>query len=403
MNFRSPSARTAIFYATFYSTPAVSNPFLAIWLSDKGLSSTQIGFVNALPVFLMILLNVAVGRVADHAKDWRSVIVAGAVIAAITPLLLFAANDYLALLIAWALVTIPHQAIGPVIDSAALRMTRRIGVEFGGVRVWGTYGFIAVTLLAGLALDYLGPSVFVPLIVTVSFIRAAAALQLPLFRAQPGDEDKAPAARTGHPLMADTARHLFRPWFLLPLIGTALLHGSHMMQMGFGALVWQKAGLPGAVIGVLWAVAPVAEILAMLFFARIARRFPARHLILLSCLLGVVRWAGFAMEPPVWGLILLQGLHVATFGIAYMGTLNFIGNWTSEKMAAEAQSFSVMLRQVAGVVGLIGFGWLYGIIGVSTFYAAAFMALAGAVLTLVSLMMMHPRNERTESAAASVD
>ena len=82
MNFRSPSARTAIFYATFYSTPAVSNPFLAIWLSDKGLSSTQIGFVNALPVFLMILLNVAVGRVADHAKDWRSVIVAGAVIAA---------------------------------------------------------------------------------------------------------------------------------------------------------------------------------------------------------------------------------------------------------------------------------------------------------------------------------
>ena len=42
-----------------------------IWFTEKGLNAGQIGIVNALPVFVMLILNMIVGRIADRARDWR--------------------------------------------------------------------------------------------------------------------------------------------------------------------------------------------------------------------------------------------------------------------------------------------------------------------------------------------
>ncbi|MHB1109451.1 MAG: MFS transporter [Devosia sp.] len=392
----SPAARTSIFYFALYMTGAVSNPYLAIWLTGKGIAPEQIGIVNALPFFLMILFNQFVGRVADRASDWRSTIIVGSVLAAIGPILLFFVHDYLGILIVWALIVVPFQAIAPVVDAASMRLARRIGADFALIRVWGTIGFVAMTIAAGLFLDWYGAMAFLPLIVASNLLRMVTAFQLPLFRAPVAVSLGVAKARRQGPLVATRLRQVWRPWFLLPLIGVALLHGSHMMQMGFGALIWQQQGIPAWIIGPLWAVAPAGEIVVMLFFARLARRFSARHLILFACLAAIVRWAGFAMGPPIWALAVLQLLNMATFGLSYLGIVNFIANWTSEDIAAEAQSFFTVIRQVVTVLALTGFGFLTAQWGAGAFYGAAAMGAAGAVLTFVSLLLMHPRHERRQ-------
>lgn len=390
-----PTGRTALFYSTFYMSNAVANPFLPIWLKDLGIGPEQIGVINAVPIFLMIVLNLVVGRLADRAKDWRSVIVVGSCMAAVAPLLLFFARDYWLILVLWALVIIPFQGIGPVVDAATYRLARRTGANFGAMRVWGTLGFIAVTLVAGFLMDWRGPAAFLPLLAAVSLMRALASFQLPLLRGE-DERGKASAAEPAavNPLVATRLAHVWRPWFFLPLMGAALLHGSHMMQMGFGALIWQQAGMAGWVIGLLWAVAPLGEVLVMWFFEQITRRVGARHLILIACVGGAVRWAGFGLEPDPWVLAGLQLLHMVSFACAYVGIVNFIGNWTSENIAAQAQSFFSMLRQVVTVVALAGFGVLVARIGAGAYHIAAAMAAAGAVMVVVSLVMRSPRAER---------
>jgi len=393
-----PGTRTSIYYATMFASSAVSNPFLPIWLNERGLDTAAIGVINALPIFIMILINLGVGRLADRASDWRHVIVVGSILAAVPPIFLLFMDGYAAIIILWTMLVVPFQAVAPVVDAAAYRMARRTNLDFGAIRVWGTIGFVIATLLAGITLDQFGPNAFVPLLLAVSVIRALAACGLPLFR---GDEANLrpvhPIDAPISPLIAVRLGHMWRPWFVMTLIGAALLHGSHMMQAGFGALLWAEQGVPGWVIGLLWAAAPTAEILAMVYFERITKRYHARDLILLGCVCGTIRWAGLALEPSIGVLIVLQCLHVATVGLTFLGITHFIANWTSEDIAAEAQSFFVMLRQVVTVVALLGFGVLVGVIGSQAYYVAAAMSALGAGLVLASMVTMSPAKQLSAS------
>jgi PPP family 3-phenylpropionic acid transporter len=394
-----PIARTSQFYFFLLTTMAVSNPFLSIWLADKGLTPEQIGIVNAMPFFVVIILNQLIGRIADKASDWRMTIVVGACTAAVPPFLLFFVHDFWGILIVWTLIILPFVATGPVIDAAAIRMSRRLGADFARVRAWGSIGLVLVTLLAGFLLDVWGLAAFLPLLAIVGVLRALVSLRLPLFRAPAPEVKQVAIRRRRSPLVATRFREILRPWFLLPMVGVALLHSSHMLQTGFGSLLWQQQGVPDWAIGILWAISPGGEIVIMLLFTRFARKFAARHVILVASIFTIVRWIGFGLEPPLWGMFLLQALNMMSFGLSYLGVVNFIANWTSENIAAEAQGFFQAVRQVGTVVALVAFGWLVAQFGAAAYYGAAAMGVVGAVLTIVSLMLMPLRHELRQRQA----
>jgi len=399
----SPAGRTALFYFTLYSIPAVANPYLAIWLAEQGLTTPEIGTINAAPIFIMILLNLVVGRIADRASDWRQVIVWGAFLACLAPVVLFFVDGFWGILIVWSMVVVPFQAIAPVTDAAAIRMLRRQGGEFGLVRVWGTVGFLVITLSAGYFLDRFGPAAFVPIILAVSVWRALISLLLPYFRAdaaeKPHGVEPHYEAEPVSPLVATRLKEIWRPWFMLTLLGAAFMHGSHMLQMGLGALLWKEQGISPQTIALLWAIAPTGEIVIMLYFGRMAKRFSARHLILAAGIFSVLRWVGFALEPGVWGYAALQVLHLGSFGLAYMGIVNFIANWTSEDIAAQAQSAFIVIRQVGMVITLAGFGALAATMGNDAYLIAAGLGAIGSGLVMWSLVLMSPKQERAEDTA----
>ncbi len=389
---RTPAARTSLYYFVLLMVMAVANPYLGIWLAGKGLTPEQIGIVNAAPYFVVIVLNQIVGRLADRAKDWKTTIVIGSCAGAVGPLCLFFVNDFPGILVAWSMVILPFLAIGPVVDAASIRLARRVGADFSIIRMWGSLGFVVTTLLAGVALEWWGVDAFLPAIAAAAILRALVSLQLPLFRGPNADPAEQPVG--DGPRVAHRARDVWKPWLLLPVLGVALIHASHAMQAAFGAIVWQQAGIDPVWFGALWAVATAGEIAVMLVFARIAKRFSARHLILFAAAMTVIRWACFALNPPLWAMFLLQLMNLATFGLSYLGVINFIANWTGERIAAEAVAIFQMLRQVATVTSLIAFGYLTAQFGVGAYLGAAALGAIAAVLTFVSLSIMPAVRER---------
>jgi PPP family 3-phenylpropionic acid transporter len=383
----SPTLRTSFYYFVNFTSSGATVAYGGIWLASKGISSEQIGVINALPVFIMLGLNLVVGRLADRANDWRQVIIAGALVGSVVPFLLFFADGFWAILAIWTCSTLPIAAIGPVVDAAALRMAKRHGAEFGTIRAWGTVGYMVFNAVTGVLAAWLGSVVFVPLFAILSLLRGIVSLALPKFRAP---THQTSVATIGQPAEARKIREVLKPWFLLPLVGFAIIFATHLILNAFAALLWKEQGISESLIGPLIALGALAEATTMFLWQRVGARFSPRAIIMFGALASVVRWTAMAMSPPVYVLVILQLMQSLTYAMGFLASVHFIAKWTSEDIAAEVQSFFVVLQQVASVIALIGFGWLISVLGAHAYFVAAGFALLGAGLVWVSLRLKQP-------------
>lgn len=375
--------RASVFHFTVFLPVSVSAVYFAIWLSGRGISPEQIGIINAVPVLVLLLINLFIGRLADKAGDWRTMILIMALLAGSVPIGLFFVDEFWGILLVWTLVAVSSGSIPPVVDAATVRMTTRNGSDFGTVRAWGTVGYVAGTALTGMAIVWWGEMAFVPLFVGLSLFRAVIALQLPRFRAPPTQELVATAIPR-----AGALGQVMKPWFVLPVIAYALVNATHAVLSTLAALVWHNEGISEGTIGQLIAVGAGAEAVMMFVWRRVGARVTARHMILAAALATIVRWTVMGLNPPIGVLFGLQTLHAVTYALGYFGLVHFIANWTSEEIAAEAQGFAFVLQQAMSVVTLMAFGWLIAQWGVASFFAAAGLGVAALACVLVSLRMM---------------
>ena len=378
-----PEVRLIIFYVTLYGSGGVANTYGGIWFKEIGLSSGEIGVINATPIFVVLLLNLLVGRLADRASDWRLAIVFGTTCAALLPFGLFFVSGFWGILLFWSLPFIAQALVNPVADAATMRFTRRRGTDFGVIRAWGTSGYLSAILLTGFMVNLFGGLVFLPLFVAMSLLRGAVAQLLPNLRS----EGEAVAAPTG----ATRLMQVMKPWFLFPLIGWAMVFSTHVILNGFQGLLWKEQGISADMISILIALGAVSEAVMFFTFRHVARRFKARQLILFSAVMSVARWIAMAYEPGVPVLAALQLLHSVTFALGFLGCMNFIANWTDETIAAEAQSFFVMLQQIMSVLALIAFGWIAGEWGAKAYLASAAIAALGAFPIYLSIRLQPPK------------
>jgi PPP family 3-phenylpropionic acid transporter len=388
-----PELRATLYYFTAFMTAGAATTYGGIWFQEQGLSSGEIGLIGSVPVFIMLVLNLVVGRIADRADDWRQVVVIGAALGGIIPIGLFFVHGFLPILLVWTLASIPMSAIAPVADAAALRMTKRNGTDFGFIRAWGTVGYMVVIVVTGQIVTWFGGAAYLPFFVGVAILRGLIAFQLPNFRAP--KEERTLAQKAG----ASRMREVMKPWFLLPLVGWSMVFATHLILNSFQALLWREQGIPDLTIAILIALGAASEAAMMFVFKRFVGRFPARMVILASAIVSVVRWAAMALAPEVAILVPLQLLHSVTFAMGYMGCVHFIANWTSEDIAAEAQSFFQVLQQGMAVVALTAFGWIAGPLGVRAYFASAAFAGVGAVLIFVSMRLMAPKSQGAQTHA----
>lgn len=383
-----PELRASLYQFTVYLPGAVSSVFLAIWLSEHGLPADQIGIVNSIPMLCLLAVNVLVGRIADQAKDWRTVIVIISILAAAAPIGLFFVNEFWGIILVWSLCTMTNGLVPPLIDAATVRMTKRNGTDFGAVRAWATVGYVVGTASVGVLITALGSAAFVPLFLGMSVLRAAIGMLLPRFRAP---EQKKTLAQAGE---RSKLRDSLKLWFVLPLVAFALVNSSNAINGGFSALLWHENGVPDYFIGLLFATAAAAEAVLMFAWRRFGGRIAARTMILIAAGAGLFRFTVMAFNPPVEVLFLIQTLHAFSFGLGYFGMVHFIANWTDEANAAEAQGFANTLQQGASMLALIIFGVLYQHFGAHAFFYSTVTALIAVGCVLLSLRLRPPREAR---------
>jgi len=136
-------------------------------------------------------------------------------------------------------------------------------------------------------------------------------------------------------------------------ISTFLMIAAHASLYVYYSLYLSQIGYSKTVIGLMWSLGVVAEILFFYFQAPLFRRFGIPTLMLTSLLIGVVRFSmiGFGAESLVM-LLIAQILHAATFGVHHSASVATLQRWFAGPLQARGQALFISVSY--GLGGSLG-------------------------------------------------
>ena len=367
----SPAIRLGIFLCGVFMAAGIGSAFLPLWLADRGLTAAEIGTVLALAAAARVAVAPWWGRAAD---TWprRHALTAAAAIALLGNLALAPALGFWPILLVVMLQSAGASALMPLADAVSLALSREGRLDYGRVRAAASAAFMAAAALGGSLVATLGFAV-VPLAMAAG--HAVAALMGPRL-----PEAETPRARTPGGLFAGLDLLRTRA-FLLVVLASAIVQGSHGAYYTLGALHWRAAGHSETVIGLLWAESLLAEILLFLFARRLFARLSPSPLIALACTAAALRGTVLGRTTALPALAAIQLLHACTFGFQHLAAMMILTRAVPPERAASAQTLHAALGGTVSL-GLVTFlaGQAYD--GTGTI----FLAMAALALTALALI-----------------
>jgi PPP family 3-phenylpropionic acid transporter len=135
------------------------------------------------------------------------------------------------------------------------------------------------------------------------------------------------------------------------------------------------------VIGGLWTLGVLAEIVVFLCLPALFRRHSLSAILLASFACAVARFIAIGWLPPsLWILVPAQLLHAATFGAFHAASVAAVHRLFPESAQARGQTlFSSLSYGAGGAAGALIAGWAWETSGPAlAFSASAAAALVGA-------------------------
>jgi PPP family 3-phenylpropionic acid transporter len=177
-------------------------------------------------------------------------------------------------------------------------------------------------------------------------------------------------------------KQLFSPGVLAFYISVALIQLSHGPYYTFLTLHLEHLGYSRGIIGMLWAVGVVAEVLMFLAMSRILKHFTVRTVLVASFALASLRWLLLGnLADHLAVLIFAQLLHAATFGSFHAAAIHFLQRSFGPRQQGQGQALYAALSGTGGAIGALYSGYSWNALGASwTFAIASLAALTAAVL-----------------------
>ncbi len=374
-----PGLRGAFFYAAFWGAVGAYEPFIAVYFLQRGLDSTQIGWMAAVLPFCTLLISPLVSRLADRTGR-RVPLLALACAgfgAALTLLALPGLEPGFPLLLALVgLFAAFRSPIIPLSDSLIAPMAVRYQLDFGSMRLWGSLFFTATAIgLGGLWQRAGFETMF--LAAGLGFIPVVLATLL-LEEPRPG-QDAAP-----HEAGGTRPRLVLDPGFVVLVAATFLITAALFMSSTFGAVYVTGLGGSPAVVGALMGMAALGEVPGMKFSLRIARRLGDTNTLLISYTLLAVGLAGYTVSTLPGVLLAFAVLRGVGFGALLVCTITIINHRAPPNLASTYQGIlSSLCWGLAPLLGGPFSGWVYQTYGPLVLFltAAGLTVAAGLLLT----------------------
>lgn len=372
------------------STTGFIQPFVPLYMKNAGLSTGQIGLVTGIATGLALIIQPILGRLSDLLDTRRPFIVASALAAGFAYFGFTWADTaprFLMLLIMGVNGSMYLSAVGGVLVGRIVD-PRQGGKAYASFRIWGSIGYIVISVTSGLyvtlrggpvsdltALEPIfrsGPMLFMAI--------AVIALLLPDHKGAKVNQARVQKA----PLPPNLKRFLVA-YFLYSL---ALYGGSPFISLFLDSLGAKGLWVTGA-----FTAGVVMEVIVMTRSGALSDIYGRRPLLAFSmCLLPLRLLLYVPATGPLW-VVCVQAMHGLNFGIVGAVSVAFAIDHTAEGTHGQAQARLAAVAGFATALGPIFFGYTSQVFGLRTMFVfAAAIALSGALVMLLTVEEPRPES-----------
>jgi PPP family 3-phenylpropionic acid transporter len=359
--------RTRLLYLFFYMALGAFFPFITLYYEKIGLSGVQIGTLSALPLIVTSSTSLFWGVLADSLRFHRRILSISLLLTACTVYLISRTSQYellIPLVLIYAFFATPAM---PLLDTVALDTIETNKGTFGGMRVWGTIGWIVSTSIVGMIINRFGI-----LWLFYSYIGLlGVTLFVSLFQPARGQMPRPSLRLSLHQLL--TRRTLLFFLFSIFLLAVAMGTSDYYFSLYMDGL-----GANEGTIGLAWSISASTEIPLMLYSGTLLGTIGVNGMLSFSFITYAIRWLLFSfIQIPGWVLPvqLLQGLGFSTFIVA---SVTYINDHAPKSLRTTGQSLlSTVSFGLGPIVGALAGGYFYDTVGMTILFR---------IITVVTLL-----------------
>ena len=348
-----PSTRwLALDYFTYFFAYGIFLPFIAMWLNGEGLEADIIGILLATGLSARFIGSL---MIAPIVKGSRHLITTLRLFAGLT--LIFAigfivSSNWLWLLFIMLAFNLFFSPMVPLTDALAASWQKQITFDYGKVRVWGSLAFIISASLMGYLANNWGHKIIIYALLASIVIMLLTMLLQPTVLPKATYRQIANTTISLKQLLLDSSVWRF-------LLCITLLQSSHAAYYGFSSIYWKEVGYSDAIIGLLWSLSIVTEVIVFTFSYFLFRHWQANGLLLLAASCAVIRWSLMASFTALPILIMSQLLHSGTFTVCHLAAMRFISARNEDEIIRLQAFYSALALGAGLAIVTIVVGYVY--------------------------------------------
>ena len=260
----------------------------------------------------------------------------------------------------------------PLLEAITLESVRDAPGRYCHIRVWGSISFIVSVMGLGYWLDHTTVDAVLHWTCAALAMTVVAAWLLP---------SAAPRQRSANTL--SVANVLARREVRAFLFAGFLNAFAHAALYTFYSIYLDGLGYSKSVIGIMWALGIVIEIVVFRTWPQITRRFDLKALFFWTFVICALRFLLIAWFADTWWiLVLAQLMHASTFALYHASAVGLVGRYFGADNQARGQAIYISTSYgLGGFCGSIASGLLWDKVGPHWTYTLS--ALAGVLGALV--------------------
>ncbi|WP_260295523.1 MFS transporter [Sedimenticola hydrogenitrophicus] len=354
-----PYWRLSSFYFFYFAALGVLVPYWGLYLKSLDFNAVAIGQLMAIPMATKFVAPFVWGWLGDHLGQRMAIVRLGALLTTLIFVAVFWLQGFWELGLAMLLFSFFWNAVLPQFEAVVLSYLGKAVARYAQIRVWGSIGFIVTVMVLGVAVDLHGPAAVLPVLLSIYALLWGASLLI------------ADPASVPHPEEQPGILSVLRkPAVIAFLAACFLLQAGHGAYYGFYSIYMEELGYSKTLIGQLWAVGVVAEVLVFLVMHRLLQHLGARNVLMISLLLAALRWyliGNFADSLVL--LFLAQTLHAASFGTFHASAIHLVHHYFTGRHQGRGQAlYSSLSFGFGGALGTVSSGFLWESAGPTVVY-----------------------------------